>query len=380
MSGQPLFTYHDASVYASDLPSLHVGHWVSDAILAFYFEYLTHEILRGDDTMLLLKPALVQFLRQQTDVKAAQAALPAGAGKKQLVFVPIHSGDAGRADGASHWSLLVLCTNGESPAFHYFDSRANANYAHALATKERMGQVLLGGMHAHMHTHSCPQQENGFDCGVFVILFIDILVRRYADLRLPAAAAAPPSQPQTRPRSQSRPRVVQQPRAGGHISRHHHHHHTPHIRQVGHHHHHHHHHTALGRTHCHSHSARPALAAATAAAQPAIAGRSHFSRYIKLPAGLSKSELIRRPVSPFIRPGPDGQPPFTEFHPAMLRAPAFTHTFWWIDYGDLCNPNMARQMLAALVNRHANQPATKPTRPTTTTKSTTKPVASSRVR
>ncbi|KAJ2717074.1 hypothetical protein H4R19_000241 [Coemansia spiralis] len=338
MNGQLLFTYHDASVYATDPQSLREGQRVNDAILAFYFEYLTHEILRGDDTVLLLKPSLVQFLRLQSDAEAARAALPADTRKKHLVFMPIHNGD-GRQGSGSHWSLLVLCTRGgESPVFHYFDSMANANYAHALATKERMSQVLLGGLHPHMHTHSCPQQENSVDCGVFVILFIDIMVRRYADLRLPAdtmAGAGPPPPPADRPRSLGRARVVQQPRSGGHVHRHHFHHH------------HHHHHTPLGRTHCHSHGARPT---------PTAPPRSHLPRYIKLPSGSTSSEVVRRPVSPFIKAGPDGQPLFSEFHPAMLRTPAFTPTFWWIDYGDLCNPNVARRMLLTLVNSHANQP------------------------
>ncbi|KAJ1733583.1 hypothetical protein LPJ61_001491 [Coemansia biformis] len=392
-----LFTYHGASVYSSDPPSLHEGSWVKDAILAFYFEYLTHEILKGDDTVLLLKPSLVQLLRLQPGDESLSSALPPGTHKKIIVFIPISNGDV-RTGSGSHWSLLVLCRHGDTPAFHYFDSKANANYAHALATKERMDQVLLGGMQTHMHTHSCPQQENGFDCGIFLILFIDILVRRYADLRLPVAAEGKPLPParisqdrqkrtsqdrsirtsqdrsirtsqdrstrtlQDRPRSLNRKNPTPRPTPGAQLHRHQHHGHS----HGRHHHHHHHHHTALGRVHCHSHSLRqqPQQQPIQPPMQhPYFIGIPYFPRYLRRTAdstGADPDGVVRRPVSPFIQSGTEGKTLCSVFRPDMLRAPEISHTFWWIDYGDLCNPNMARQMLLALVNQHTNQYADVP--------------------
>ncbi|KAJ2782614.1 hypothetical protein H4R18_002182 [Coemansia javaensis] len=396
MRQPPLFTYHDASVYSGDPASLRPGHAVSDAILAFYFEYLTHEILKGDGSILLLKPGAVQQLRRARDVDAMRAALPDDTLSKTIVFLPISNSDGAPTH---HWSLLVLCWRGDVPEFHYFDSRANRNFAHALAAKERMDQALLGGMQAHMVTHSCPQQENPHDCGIFVILFIDLLARRYADLRLPAAASADPyadadadrPRPRALRRSRSTPRAsTRQPdvlarslnnsnsnskannarppvvtracqpsRAGHNHSHHHHHHHHSHNHGHGraghHHHHHHHHHHSHGPGQQHMHYAgascypmrRHSVHHCTGPPLP------YFPRYINRYPAIMPGSLVQRPMSPFVQPLGEKQQ-FSVFDPALLRTPEFERTFWWIDYGDLCNPNAARDTLLAVVNKHAN--------------------------
>ncbi|KAJ2827963.1 hypothetical protein IWW50_001625 [Coemansia erecta] len=255
-----LVSFHDATVYSRDTLSLREGQWLNDAILGFYFEYLFHEILRGDPSILLLKPALVQLL--QANVESIQSVLPSDIHTKDIIFVPIGSG--------THWSLLVYCRQTQPPSFHYFDSMANANYHHALAAKHRLEQLLLGAQRplAQMVAHSCPQQENSYDCGVFVLLFVDLLARRYADLRLPPKNV-----------TQDMPRAV------------------------------------LTR--------RPT------------------------------QDTTRRPKSPFVQTSKDGDANYNVFRPAALRTPVIPPTFWWIDYGDLCNPNTARSALLNLINQHA---------------------------
>ncbi|KAJ2165521.1 hypothetical protein GGH15_003319 [Coemansia sp. RSA 562] len=254
-----LFSYRDVAVYISDTLSLREGQWLNDTILGFYFEYLTHEILRGDNSILLLKPALVQLL--QADLDSIKTALPPDIHAKDIIFAPIGSG--------THWSLLVYCRQTQPPSFHYFDSMANANYHHALAAKHRLELLLLGTQSvAQMVTHSCPQQENSYDCGVFVVLFADLLARRYADLRLPPKNI-----------TQDVPRAV--------LSRR-----VPH-------------------------------------------------------------DVIRRPMSPFVQTANDSGTYFDVFRPTALRKPIIEPTFWWIDYGDLFNPNSARATLLNLINKHA---------------------------
>ncbi|KAJ2210910.1 SUMO1 sentrin specific peptidase 8 [Coemansia sp. RSA 487] len=181
-----LLSYHSSALYTSDPLTLREGGWLSDAILGFYFEYLAHDVLAGSQTVLFLKPALVQCLRVHTDAASHSAAVPPDIFKRELVFIPVN-GTAGNPAADAHWSLLVYVRR-PKPAFHYFDSMANANYSHALAVKEAL-VCLLKRFHRVPHTeddpplitHCCPQQENGSDCGIFVVLFADILTRRYAD-------------------------------------------------------------------------------------------------------------------------------------------------------------------------------------------------------
>ncbi|KAJ1786790.1 Cleavage polyadenylation factor subunit clp1, partial [Coemansia sp. RSA 2399] len=189
-----LLSYHNSALYTSDPLTLREGGWLSDAILGFYFEYLAHDVLAGNQTVLFLKPALVQCLRVHANAALHSAAVPPDTFKRELVFIPIN-GSAGNPDDA-HWSLLVYVRR-HKPTFHYFDSMANANYPHALAVKDALTGLLRRTHRVPdteedppLITHSCPQQENGSDCGIFVVLFADILTRRYADAAWNAKAEA----------------------------------------------------------------------------------------------------------------------------------------------------------------------------------------------
>ncbi|KAJ2378406.1 SUMO1 sentrin specific peptidase 8 [Coemansia sp. RSA 2607] len=290
MADSILFSYHDSTLFASDPLTLHDGKWLNDAILSFYFEYLANEVLRGDSTILFLKPALVQCLRLQQDLPSLRSALPPDMHTKHIIFIPINDGDDVFVQGGSgsHWSLLVCSRTtrgaGKTAAvtFHYFDSAANSNYHVALATKVKL-EMLLAENNTQIITHSCPQQENGYDCGVFVILFADILARRYADLRLPSR--------QPSPENVTRSAAVQY----------------------------------------------------NTAPMPVAAG------YTMLAA--PSNDVIRRVMSPFAVPAIDApMAKYREFRPAMLQTAVIKRTFWWIDYGDLCNPNKARRTLRQLID------------------------------
>ncbi|KAJ2003935.1 hypothetical protein H4R26_002793 [Coemansia thaxteri] len=255
-----LFSYHDTAVYSSDPMSLREGQWLNDTMVSFYYEYLTHKVLCGDNSVL-------------------------------------------------------------TSTFHYYDSLANSNYQYALETKVKMDCLLFGNSQSAMTTHSCPQQENGSDCGVFVILFTDLLARRYSDLRLPQS---PPSQRPLRLSGRSP---------------------AP----------------ALPRQKGRKYSAEPetvhtAHSAALACRQSLSSSLPNTARPTGLDSG-DEGTVICRPFSPFaaINNGAVNAPQqqqFRTFRPAMLLAPVFSRTFWWIDYGDLCHPVKARITLQSLVNEH----------------------------
>ncbi|KAJ2449432.1 hypothetical protein EV183_004889 [Coemansia sp. RSA 2336] len=252
------FTYQTC-LYRSDIQSLRDGQWLNDSILSFYFEYITFEILKNDPGTLLLKPAHVQLLQSES---GGESALPADMPRMQFIMVPIGSG--------THWSLLVFIRHARQPAeFHYFDSMANANYQLALSVKRKLEKVLNKGEHAYplsMATHSCPQQENSYDCGIFVVLFADLLARRYADLRVRMA------------------------------------------RKI--------------KLFSHAEIIQPA------------------------------SDIVQRSQQPWAQLAPDGSTQIEKLLPSAFQPPAIDRTFWWIDYGDLRNPNAARATLLKLAEQH----------------------------
>jgi sentrin-specific protease 8 len=84
------------------------------------------------------------------------------------IFLPINDArDVTRAEGGSHWSLLLVSVI-DGVAFHY-DSLSPSNYLDAqLATRQL--ERLLGRPLRFMNLEDSPQQENSSDCGVYVCI------------------------------------------------------------------------------------------------------------------------------------------------------------------------------------------------------------------
>ena len=92
------------------------------------------------------------------------------------IFLPVTDCHAPtRAEGGSHWSLLVVSVL-DAVAFHY-DSMYPSNGRAAAHLSNAFGK-LLGKELRFVNLPDCPQQENGSDCGVFVCLLMEHLLLR----------------------------------------------------------------------------------------------------------------------------------------------------------------------------------------------------------
>lgn len=113
---------------------------------------------------------------QAADLKSLGSALP-DFRKITHIFLPVNDNrDGGRADGGTHWSLLLVSVI-DRVAFHY-DSLGGANFYEAQRCADRLGRVLGVPLRFHQ-LEDCPQQENSNDCGVFVcILMRHLLIKR----------------------------------------------------------------------------------------------------------------------------------------------------------------------------------------------------------
>lgn len=126
--------------------------------------------------VVLLRPSMTFLLMQSDDPKSIRSALP-NFDKVTHIFLPINdSRDRERADGGSHWSLLLVSVI-DRIAFHY-DSLGGANLYEAQRCTNQLSRVL--GIPIRFHQlDDCPQQENSIDCGVFVcILMRHLLIKR----------------------------------------------------------------------------------------------------------------------------------------------------------------------------------------------------------
>ena len=144
-------------------------------IISFYEEYLEHETLtkHKDTSVILLRPSMTLMLFLSKDPLSLKEALPSLEGVSHI-FLPINDNtDTERAEGGSHWSLLVVSTS-DRTAFHY-DSLCSANDQEGHVVTKNMGK-LLGYPLTYMDLRDAPQQSNSSDCGVFVCMIMDKLL------------------------------------------------------------------------------------------------------------------------------------------------------------------------------------------------------------
>lgn len=76
----------------------------------------------------------------------------------------------------SHWSLMVFAQH--LLRFFYFDSMGKNNFAHAQIIASKTARFLRVETELPIETVQVPQQSNSVDCGIFTLIFTDILVQK----------------------------------------------------------------------------------------------------------------------------------------------------------------------------------------------------------
>lgn len=79
-------------------------------------------------------------------------------------------------EGGSHWSLMVFAQHLQR--FFYFDSMGKYNFAHAQIIASKTARFLRVETEILIQTVQVPQQSNSVDCGIFTLIFTDILVQK----------------------------------------------------------------------------------------------------------------------------------------------------------------------------------------------------------
>lgn len=77
-------------------------------------------------------------------------------------------------EGGSHWSLMVFAPHLQR--FFYFDSMGKYNFSHAQIIASKTARFLQVETKLPIQTVQVPQQSNSVDCGIFTLIFTDILV------------------------------------------------------------------------------------------------------------------------------------------------------------------------------------------------------------
>ncbi|KAL0483235.1 NEDD8-specific protease [Acrasis kona] len=176
-------TFFDSqTLFYDDVIRLRGKEWLNDSIINYYLLYLENvKYEQQKDDLLFLSPSVTFWIMQVKEKEdVADAINPLNPTQKDLIFIPINdnSDETGEVSGGSHWSLVVY--NRKEDTFNYYDSSGDYNYGSAVKTVAKIAHFLnpkydYGTMSIKINKISCSQQQNGYDCGVYLLSFCDVL-------------------------------------------------------------------------------------------------------------------------------------------------------------------------------------------------------------
>ncbi|KAK6176328.1 hypothetical protein SNE40_014632 [Patella caerulea] len=176
-----VLNFNDSLLRASDLEILDGPNWLNDKLIGFCFEYYEREQFNHSaDKLSLISPSVTQFIKlapvEELTVILESLNLPL----KQFVFLAVNDNEDSNNVGGTHWSLLVYIRSKQE--FHHFDS---ANH-----TNEHIAKKLAYRLQPFVHAPrgrmkfiemDSPQQDNCYDCGIYVISIAEHLCREFCE-------------------------------------------------------------------------------------------------------------------------------------------------------------------------------------------------------
>eukprot|EP01122_Echinamoeba_exundans_P008967 TRINITY_DN3063_c0_g1_i1.p1 TRINITY_DN3063_c0_g1~~TRINITY_DN3063_c0_g1_i1.p1 ORF type:complete len:242 (+),score=43.76 TRINITY_DN3063_c0_g1_i1:40-765(+) len=196
MEEEAIVTYVDTTIFQSDLDVLDPGCWLNDKIIGFYFDFLTTEKIKSNKILFMNPSTMILLAFIEDPQELAEALSDLQLSKRDLVFIPINNNSDVTQAGGSHWSLLVFERHHNT--FYYIDSAHEMNRVPASHTATKLVPLLhpelqnakkshsnkglfnFGSPHSgdertRFHVVNSPQQENGYDCGVYTIASAELI-------------------------------------------------------------------------------------------------------------------------------------------------------------------------------------------------------------
>lgn len=166
-------TYTDSKIPL--VLSLLSGEWVTDDPIHSYLQIID-TVIGEQLKVALIAPAVSMALKCLNDFNAVLQ--PLKLHDKSYIFIPVNDSESIELEiTGSHWSLLLYAK--ESRSFYYYDSIGNYNIKSAERIANRISQTLglpMAQEKSKVSVCPTPQQNNGTDCGIFMILILETLL------------------------------------------------------------------------------------------------------------------------------------------------------------------------------------------------------------
>jgi sentrin-specific protease 8 len=165
--------------------------------LFFVFSFLTTEKIKSNKVLFMNPSTMILLAFIEDPHELAEALSDLQLSKRDLVFIPINNNSDVTQAGGSHWSLLIFERHHNT--FYYLDSAHEMNRLPASHTAAKLVPLLhpelvnpkknhsskglfhFGSPHVgddkqtRFHIVNSPQQDNGYDCGVYTIASAELI-------------------------------------------------------------------------------------------------------------------------------------------------------------------------------------------------------------
>lgn len=164
------------------ITSLLYNEWLSDDSIQIYFDIINNKLLKKYPIS-IVNPVIVQAAKCLIDID--YIVQPLGLDKQDIIFLPINDSDSMKLEtGGSHWSLLVFIK--AQHVFYYFDSIDNYNLLHAQNVANKLKKYIdpQSTTDIEVIPQYTPQQTNSFDCGIYMIMIVEIIISKALKVNL----------------------------------------------------------------------------------------------------------------------------------------------------------------------------------------------------
>jgi sentrin-specific protease 8 len=156
----------------------------SPQVIAFYFEYLRIEgVASSIEKDILLLPGAMTYLILNSPPAEAVALLQTTpfCSSKLTLFAVNNNPNVEYAEGGSHWSLACFAASAEGATLRHYDSAGHINDREAYVLSETLQSSPAAGRNGlRVLSMQTPLQDNGFDCGIYVLAIAEELCGRWA--------------------------------------------------------------------------------------------------------------------------------------------------------------------------------------------------------
>lgn len=176
-----VLSYGNTCLNTQDIRLLNDGEWLNDKLIGFMFEFFENTLTtKTNSKVIYVSPEVTQFIKLAQEPQEVGLFLePLNAKESEIIIFAVNNHNSGSTSGGTHWSLLIFDNN--TGIYHHYDSAGKLNENNAICLMKKSYRHINAKLNRQQQFKShldCTQQRNSYDCGMYVIFFVEVFCRR----------------------------------------------------------------------------------------------------------------------------------------------------------------------------------------------------------